>query len=108
MDGAAVGPVAERRAAGESRRWIELTCVHRGGAVSQLSLSGAVGLPSSKAQIELYGPAGTLALDFATVDHAECWPVLRAEFAAAVRSGVAHPLDVRRGLTLQALLDRAG
>ncbi|MFI7542384.1 Gfo/Idh/MocA family protein [Actinoplanes sp. NPDC049599] len=103
---AALGPVEELRAAGDSRRWIELTCTHRGGAVSQLSLSGAVALPSSDAGITLYGPAGTLVLDFGTVDHAQCWPVLRAEFAAAVRSGVPHELDVRRGLLLQELLDR--
>ncbi len=102
----ALGPVEEVRAAGDSRRWIELTCRHRGGAVSQLSLSGAVGLASSEAGIELFGPAGTLALDFGTVNHEQCWPVLRAEFAAAVRSGVPHPLDVRRGLLLQELLDR--
>lgn len=103
---AALGPVEELHAAGDSRRWIELTCVHRGGAVSQLSLSGAVGLPSSRAGIDLFGPAGMLTLDFGTVDHEECWPVLRAEFAAAVRSGVPHALDVRRGLLLQELLDR--
>ena len=103
---AALGPVVEVRATGDSRRWIELTCVHRGGAVSQLSLSGAVGVPSSRAGIELFGPAGELTLDFGTIDHAECWPVLRAEFAAAVRSGVPHPLDVRRGLMLQELLNR--
>jgi predicted dehydrogenase len=103
---AALGPIEELRAAGDSRRWIELTCVHRGGAVSQLSLSGAVGLPSSRAGIELFGPAGALALDFAAVDHDECWPVLRAEFAAAVRSGVPHALDVRRGLMVQELLAR--
>jgi predicted dehydrogenase len=105
---AALGPVEELRAAGDSRRWIELTCVHRGGAVSQLSLSGAVGLPSSRAGIDLFGRAGALGLDFGTVDHEECWPVLRAEFAAAVRSGTPHILDVRRGLMLQELLDRVG
>lgn len=105
---AALGPIEELHAAGDSRRWIELTCVHRGGAISQLSLSGAVGLPSSRAGIELFGAAGALALDFGTVDHAECWPVLRAEFAAAVRSGTPHALDVRRGLMLQELLDRVG
>jgi predicted dehydrogenase len=103
---AALGPVEKVRATGDSRRWIELTCLHRGGAVSQLSLSGAVGLQSSRAGIELFGPAGTLALDFRTVDHEQCWSTLRAEFAAAVRSGVPHSLDVRRGLMLQELLDR--
>ena len=103
---AALGPVEELRATGDSRRWIELTARHRGGAVSQMSLSGAVGVPASRAGIELFGPAGTLGLDFGTVDHAECWPTLRAEFAAAVRSGVPHPLDARRGLMLQELLAR--
>ncbi|MEV0900649.1 Gfo/Idh/MocA family oxidoreductase [Actinoplanes sp. NPDC049802] len=102
----ALGPIERARAAGDRRRWIELTCLHAGGTVSQLSLSGAVGLPRSHAGIELYGPDGTLGLDFATIDHGECWPVLRAEFAAAVRSGVPHVLDVRRGLYLQELLDR--
>lgn len=105
---AALGPIEQVRATGDGRRWIELTCVHLGGAVSQLSLSGAVGLASSRAGIELFGPAGTLGLDFGTVDHGECWPVLRAEFAAAVRSGVPHELDVRRGLRLQELLAAAG
>ena len=103
---AALGPIEELRSSGDSSCWIELTCVHRGGAVSQLSLSGAVGLPSSRAGIYLYGPAGELRLDFGAVDHGECWPVLRAEFAAAVRSGVPHAMDVRRGLMLQELLDR--
>ena len=101
---AALGPIDELRATGDTRRWIEVTCRHRGGAVSQLSLSGAVGLPSSRAGIELFGPSGALGLDFATIDHAACWPMLRAEFAAAVRSGVPHALDVRRGLLLQELL----
>jgi hypothetical protein len=73
-----------------------------------MSLSGSVGMASSHAGIELFGPAGTLALDFGTVDHGQCWPTLRAEFADAVRSGVPHALDVRRGLMLQELLDRVG
>jgi predicted dehydrogenase len=105
---AALGPIEDVRATGDSRRWIELTCTHHSGAVSQLSLSGAIGLPSSRAGIDLYGPAGELGLDFGTIDHAECWPVLRAEFAAAVRSGLPHHLDVRRGLMLQELLARLG
>jgi predicted dehydrogenase len=104
---AAVGPIADIRAAGDTNRWIEVTNVHADGAVSQVSMSGHVGLDGPVSGIALYGPAGELALDFATVDAAECWPVVRAEFAAAVRSGVPHELDVRRGLELQRLLARA-
>jgi predicted dehydrogenase len=103
---AALGPIEEIRAAGDTNRWMELTSVHRGGAVSQVSLSGHVGMEATVSGIELYGPEGVLALDFATVDHDDCWPVIRAEFAAAVRAGTPHALDVRRGLELQVLLDR--
>jgi predicted dehydrogenase len=103
---AALGPIEEIRAAGDTR-WVEVTSVHRSGAVSQLSLSGHVGLPESVSGLALYGPAGELAIDFSTLDHGACWPVVRAEFAAAVRSGQPHPLDVRHGLHLQRLLARA-
>jgi predicted dehydrogenase len=103
---AALGPIEVIRATGDSNRWIELTSVHRGGAISQLSMSGHVGMAAPVSGVELYGPEGVLALDFATVDHDDCWPVIRAEFAAAVRAGVPHALDVRRGLELQRLLDR--
>lgn len=104
---AALGPITELRACGDPQRWVELTCRHQSGAVSQLSLSGAVGLPSSRAGIELFGDTGAMSLDFATVNHAECWPIVRAEFAAAVRTGTPHSLDVRRGLLLQELLETA-
>jgi predicted dehydrogenase len=104
---AAVAPIDEVRSTGDPRRWTELTCEHRNGAVGQVSLSGAVAVPTPRAAIELYGPDGTLTFDAAEIDHSECWPVIRREFAAAVRAGVPHELDVRRGLRLQQLIDRA-
>lgn len=104
---AAVGPIRAIHAAGDLRRWIELTCEHAGGAISQISLSGSVGIPRSKTSIELYGRQGLLAYDIAAIDHSECWPHLRRSFAAAVRAGVPTGLDVRRGLMLQQLLTQA-
>ncbi|MFI6284361.1 Gfo/Idh/MocA family protein [Streptomyces sp. NPDC051018] len=104
---AAAGPIATVRAAGDPRRWIELTCEHTNGAVSQASLSGAVPLPRARTQVELYGPGGSLSYDTAGLDHEECWPVVRREFAAAVRSGSGHPLDARHGLRIQGLLHQA-
>lgn len=104
---AALGPIERIDRHGDPTRWLELTCTHRSGAVSQLSLSGMVGIPRSRAGVELYGPRGVLEIDFATVDHAECWPVVRAELAAAVRSGVPHALDIHHGLRLQRLLAAA-
>lgn len=63
-------------------------------------------LPRPRARIEL-GPAEELIFDTAGIDHEECRPVLRAEFAAAVRSGRPGELDARRGLRLQELIEAA-
>ncbi|WP_436761463.1 Gfo/Idh/MocA family protein [Streptosporangium sp. V21-05] len=104
---AAIGPIAALRATGDPRRWVELTCEHENGAVSQASLSGSVLLPGARTRIELLGPEGELVFDTSGIDHEECWPVLRAEFAAAVRSGHPGELDAARGLRLQELIDAA-
>ncbi|THA26533.1 Gfo/Idh/MocA family oxidoreductase [Streptomyces sp. RKND-216] len=102
-----VGRITTVRGTGDPRRWIELTCAHENGAVSQASLSGAVNLPRARTRVELLGPGPELVYDTAELDHEECWPVLRAEFAAAVRTGRASPLDAHRGLRLQQLLEQA-
>ncbi|KIF66069.1 oxidoreductase [Streptomyces sp. AcH 505] len=104
---AAVGPIASVHATGDSRRWIELTCEHTNGAISQASLSGTVRLPAARTRIELYGPGEEIVYDTAELDHEECWPVLRREFASAVRSGVSSPIDAARGLHVQELLEMA-
>jgi predicted dehydrogenase len=104
---AAVGPIVGIRGTGDPRRWIELTCEHENGAVSQASLSGSVDVSQGITRIELYGPHARLLHDSADLDYAECWPVLRHEFAAAVRTGVSGELDARRGLHLQSLIARA-
>lgn len=103
----AVGPITSVRGTGDPRRWIELTCEHATGAVSQASLSGAVKLPRVRTRVELFGPSEELVYDTADIDHEECWPVLRAEFAAAVRAGRSSAIDARRGLRLQELLEQA-
>ncbi|MEU8352629.1 Gfo/Idh/MocA family oxidoreductase [Streptomyces sp. NPDC048845] len=103
----AAGPVVSVRGTGDPRRWIELTCEHAGGAVSQASLSGAVNLPRVRTRVELFGPGEELVYDTAGLDHEECWPVLRAEFAAAVRAGRSTEIDAGRGLRLQGLLEQA-
>lgn len=103
----AVGRIASIRAVGDSTRWIELTCEHETGAVSQASLSGAVQLDRARTTVELFGPNGSLAFDTAEIDHAECWPILRAEFAAAVRANRHHELNVWTGLRLQELIEFA-
>lgn len=104
---ASVGRIAAVHATGDPRAWVELTCEHENGAVSQASLSGAVRLPKARTRVELYGTGEELVYDTADIDHDECWQVLRREFAAAVRSGHSSELDVLRGLRLQELLEQA-
>ncbi|QRP48500.1 Gfo/Idh/MocA family protein [Amycolatopsis sp. FDAARGOS 1241] len=102
-----LGPIGEIRAAGDSTRWIELTCRHESGAVSQASLSGVIGLDRARTTVELFGAVGALGYDTATIDHSAAWPILRAEFAAAVRTGRSPELDVWRGVRLQELIAQA-
>jgi len=103
----AVGPIVRVRGTGHPRRWIELTCEHASGAVSQASLSGSVHVERGITRIELFGPHPELVLDGAALDHEESWPVLRREFATAVRTGKPGELDVHRGLHLQRLMAQA-
>ncbi|WP_435173457.1 Gfo/Idh/MocA family protein [Actinacidiphila sp. bgisy145] len=103
----ALGPIVSVRATGDPRRWVELACVHDDGAVSQASLSGAVRLPRARTRVELFGADEEVVWDSNGAGHQESWPLLRAEFAAAVRSGVPGPLDAARGLRLQELIAMA-
>ncbi len=92
---------------GDPRRWVELTCEHEGGAVSQCSLSGSVNVPEGGTHIELFGSEPPLVYDTTGLDYEDAWPVLRREFATAVRTGVSGELDARRGLRLQELIAQA-
>lgn len=104
---AAAGPIVSVRGTGDARRWTELTCEHESGAISQASLSGSVPLERALTRVELFGQQGQLVYDTAEIDHEECWPILRREFATAVRSGRSGELDAHRGLRLQRLLEDA-
>ncbi|MGW0909595.1 Gfo/Idh/MocA family protein [Streptomyces sp. NPDC002853] len=103
----AVAPIFSVRATGDPTRWIELTCEHENGAVSQASLSGSVKLPRARTRVELFGPGEELVYDTADIDHEECWPILRREFATAVRTGQGTGIDAAHGLHIQRLLDSA-
>ena len=102
---AAVGPIEELSATGSPRGWVALTCRHAGGAISQLALTGEVA-EGGYTSFELFGTDGALTLDLREPGD-DPWPTMRAEFAAAVRSGRPPQLDVHRGLYLQRLLERA-
>ena len=102
----AAGSIDAIRADG-TRDYMALTTSHAGGATGQASLSGSVQLPSARTRLSVYSPAG--ALDYTTegMDHSECWPVLRREFADAVRLGTAVTADAERALQIQAMVEAA-
>ena len=101
---AAAGPIRSVSATGDPRAFLAVTTEHD-GATGQLALSGSVALERVLTRVELFSEHGSLRWDTADVDHEECWPVLRAELAAAVRYGAPVSADVIRGLELQIVLD---
>lgn len=102
----AAGPIEAVSAHG-SREYVALTTFHAGGATGQASLSGSVQLPSVRTRLSLYSPAGTLDYTTEGMDHAECWPILRREFADAVRLGSRPSVDVERAVEIQAIVEAA-
>lgn len=108
---AVLGPIVEVDAAGDRLGVVALTCRHDRGAVSQATLSATTPVEGSGLTVELFGPRGRLTLDTGATDASDrgrdiraAMATIAAEFAGAVRTGVTHPLDVRRGLHLQRLL----
>lgn len=104
---AALGPVIRVRAHGNPHRWIGLLLDHEDGRTSEVSLSASVPVDPMVATAEVVGARGSVAVDCAGALDADTLPTITRELAAAVRAGVAHPLDVRRGLHLQRLLAQA-
>lgn len=102
----AAGPI-EAVSADGSREYVALTTFHAGGATGQASLSGSVQLPSVRTRLSVYSPAGTLDYTTEGMDHAECWPILRREFADAVRLGSRATVDVERAVEIQAIVEAA-
>ncbi|GAA4561633.1 Gfo/Idh/MocA family oxidoreductase [Planotetraspora kaengkrachanensis] len=106
---ATAGWIKDIGAVGDLHGYMALTCLHEGGAVSQLALSGSIPTPQGhRKTLDLYGPKGSLTLDVRELaeDSAQTRSNVRSEFAAAVRSGRSHPIAVHRGLYLQRLIDQ--
>lgn len=103
---AALGPIVDLSARGDSRTWIEISCEHAGGAISQASLSGAIGVSGGRRELSLYSRDGALELP-TDIHYPDAFPAIRAEFAATVRRWRSPELDAHRGLYLQQLLAAA-
>jgi predicted dehydrogenase len=105
-----LGTIVEVHAAGDPLGVVALTCTHEDGAISQATVSVTTPVEPAGLVVELFGPRGRLTLDTAQSDAGDhrdigaAMSTIAAEFAAAVRSGVPHPLGVQRGLHLQRLI----
>ena len=98
---AALGPVTRVSATGDPRRWLGLTLEHESGAVSQTALSITAPGDLAPFRIEAGTEAGPVVFDGGRSDDDDVQEAITTAFADAVDSGVAHPLDVHRGVFLQ-------
>ena len=105
---AALGPVTGISAAGDPLRWLGLTLEHEGGAVSQVALSITTPGEPAPFRIEARTQRGAVIFDGdRSDDDADVQEAITTAFAEAVDSGVAHPLDVHRGVFLQRCMSEA-
>jgi predicted dehydrogenase len=103
----AAGAVVAVRASGDPREAVLVVTEHADGGAGSALLSGRVETPGVLTDVEVYSHAGTAAYSTLGMDHAEVWPVVRAEFAAAVRTGSPVTVDVRRAFRVQQLVEAA-
>lgn len=104
---AALGTVVAVRAHGSPKGWVGMLLDHDGGRSSEASLCATATVEPHVAGVEVFGPTGSHRIDCATAVGLDAFATLRSEFAATVRRGGGHPLDVHRGLHLQTVIDAA-
>ncbi len=105
---AALGPVEEVSAVGEPTRMVALTTRHESGRVGQALLS--ITAPNAEGGLvcTVHTDVGPVVFDTSTIrENDEFMPTIASELAESVATGRPHPLDIRRGLMLQRLLDQA-
>ena len=105
---AALGSVTDITAVGDPLRWLGLTLEHEGGAVSQAALSITAPGDSAPFRIEARTEEGPVIFDGAkSDDDPGVQESITTALAQAVSSGIAHPLDVHRGVFLQRCMTKA-
>jgi predicted dehydrogenase len=101
---AALGPITNVRAHGDTHRWLGILAEHESGAVSETSISCTAAITPSRTEVELFGRDGSLAVDGRSDARDVIFGNLRADFAAVAATGGPHPCDAARGLALQRIL----
>ena len=104
---ASLGPVVHLRAHGDRRGWIGMLLDHQIGRFSEASLYWTAADEPNRAEVEVFGPAGSAAVDCTAVVGPETFQRMVGEFAQAVDRGTSPDLDVQHGPHLQELIEAA-
>ncbi|MEU5693530.1 Gfo/Idh/MocA family oxidoreductase [Actinosynnema sp. NPDC020468] len=106
---AALGPIVEVIAADRSAHGVwQVVFAHEGGATSVATMTMSVPLQPGIAEVVVYGEHGHRTLADRGTPALQCYTNLLDDFVALVDSGTStHPLDVRRGLHLQRIIEQA-
>lgn len=106
----ALGRITDVTAATASDRGLwRLIFAHEGGATSSVTMSMSLPLQPSVAELTVYGEHGYRRLSSSGTSAQDCYTLLLDDFVAMVHSNTReHPLDVRRGLHLQRIIELAG
>jgi predicted dehydrogenase len=105
---AALGPVGEVRAVGGSGDLVHLVLTHEGGATSTASVTLTAPPAAAGKALTVWGEAGLRDMPGRAADPVpQVLGTAAAELAAAARTGVAHPVDVRFGARVGAVLAEA-
>lgn len=106
---AALGPITDVLAAHRVDPDVtHLILAHEGGRLSTTSLCLKMPGGDPVVEVRVFGEAGRRSLPAAATPAVECYGVLLDDLVGLVRDGrVEHPCDVRRGLHLQRLIQRA-
>lgn len=106
----ALGRITDVTAATASDHGLwRLIFAHEGGATSSVAMSMSLPLQPSVAELAVYGEHGYRRLSSSGTSAQDCYTLLLDDFVAMVHSNTReHPLDVRRGLHLQRIIELAG
>ncbi|MFD1151317.1 Gfo/Idh/MocA family protein [Saccharothrix hoggarensis] len=106
---ATLGTITDVIAANRSEHGVwQVVFQHEGGATSVATLTMTLDLNPGIAEVVVYGEHGHRVLADRGTTAQQCFTNLLDDFVAMVDSGTTeHPLDVRRGLHLQRIIDLA-
>ena len=105
---AALGRVGDVRAHGDPRGWVGLLLEHSKGRFSEVSLTGAAGVETPRADVEVFGSGGEAAIECEAAARQDAVETMIREFVQAAEADRSHELDVNRGLHLQRIVEKAG